>query len=76
VLVREKQSPEDTARAGIDALEDHFASLNIPTRLRDIVSDRSTLPQVCDMASRDACLLTNPREATAEDMLAVCEGAW
>ena len=76
VLGREEKTPEATANAGIDALEEHFESLDIPTRLRDIVSDRTPLPQVCDMASRDACLLTNPRKATPDDMLAVCEGAW
>jgi alcohol dehydrogenase len=76
VLGKRRGSAEATALAGIDQLAGYCHSLKIPTRLRDIVTDRATLPQVCRMAANDACLLTNPRDATWEDMLQICEDAW
>lgn len=76
VLGRQLGSVEETALAGIEKLAAYCEALNISTRLRDIVPDRSELPQLCRMASLDSCLLTNPRSATWEDMLRVCEEAW
>lgn len=64
------------ALAGIECLEKLFESLGMKTRLRDLVPDSSHLPTVCRMAAHDACLLTNPRPATWEDLLAICEEAW
>ncbi|MFK5954236.1 MAG: iron-containing alcohol dehydrogenase [Desulfobacterium sp.] len=69
-------SPEATALAGIEALETYFKSLGVSTRLRDIIPDRSKLPQICEMATFDCCLLSNPREAGVEDMMSVCNDAW
>lgn len=76
VLGRRLGSREETALAGIEKLAEYCEALNISTRLRDIVPDRSELPRLCRMASHDSCLLTNPRPATWEDMLQVCEEAW
>jgi alcohol dehydrogenase len=76
VLGRNAANPEATAQAGIARLETFFADLGISTRLRDIVDDPSLLPQLCDMAAQDACLLTNPREATVDDMVALCQTCW
>lgn len=76
ILNKKHRTARSTALAGIEKLEEHFSSLNVATRVRDIVSDRSKLPRVCQAASRDACLLTNPREATWEEMLEMCEAAW
>jgi alcohol dehydrogenase len=76
VLGHRTGNPEDTARAGIAHLETFFADLDISTRLRDIVDDPSLLPQLCDMAAQDACLLTNPREATVDDMVTLCQTCW
>jgi alcohol dehydrogenase len=76
ILGRRLGTPRETALAGIAELEAFFASFDIPLRLKDIIPNREHLQQVCDMALQDACLLTNPREATAEDMLAICEEVW
>ena len=67
-----------TALAGIERLEQFFSGLGSATRLRDIVDDAdpSILPPICQMASQDACLITNPRRATVADMVGVCEAAW
>lgn len=76
VLGKRYSSDEKTALAGIERLEAFSHELNVSTRLRDIVSDRDSLPQVCRMAANDSCLLTNPRPATWEEMLQLCEDAW
>jgi len=76
VLGRRLEDDEQTAQAGIEKLTDFFNNLNISTALRDIVVDADALPQVCKMAMQDACLITNPREATWEDILQVCEACW
>jgi len=76
VLGERKGSAEATARAGIERLEAFFADLDIATRLQDIVDDDAVLPQICEMAAQDACLLTNPREATVDDMVDLCKTCW
>ena len=76
VLGRRLGDDEQTAQAGIEKLIDFFNDLNITTALRDIVADADALPQVCKMATQDACLITNPREATWEDILHICEATW
>jgi len=50
--------------------------LQVNNHLREIVDDPRQLPELCKMALNDACLLTNPRAASAEDLLRICEEAW
>ena len=69
-------SPEATALAGISTLEAYFKSLGVTTRLRDIIPNRSKLSQICEMATFDSCLLSNPRNAGVEDMMQICNEAW
>lgn len=76
VVGRRTGSAEATALAGIQRLEEFFADLVAATRLRDLVGDPAVLPQICEMAAHDACLLTNPREASVEDMVALCRTCW
>lgn len=78
ILGRRYGDDEQTALAGIEKLEEFFAGLGIATHLREIVGDsgRDILAPLCRMAQSDACLITNPREATVEDMIGVCEAAW
>ncbi len=76
ILGERLKNDHDTAQAGIERLAEYCEKLDVSTRLRDIVPDRSELPRLCRMASHDSCLLTNPRPATWEDMLRICEEAW
>jgi alcohol dehydrogenase len=76
LLGKRRRSRRATAEAGIDHLEAVCSSLGVTVHLRDIVRDRSKLPDLCRMALNDVCLLTNPREATWEDLLHICEEAW
>lgn len=76
VLGRRMRDDEQTALAGIEKLTGFFKGLGITTRLQPIVVDADALPQVCKMATQDACLVTNPRDATWEDILHICEASW
>jgi alcohol dehydrogenase len=76
LLGRRLGSSEATALAGIEKLEEYCGSLEVSVHLKAIVHDASALPKLCRMAANDACLLTNPRTATWEDLLQICEEAW
>lgn len=76
VLGKRLSSSLQTARGGIERLKEVFLELNAPVHFREIVDDRTAFPQICEMATKDACLLTNPRPATAEELLAICEEVW
>ncbi len=76
VMGKRLRSDESIALAGIERLEEYCESLHVNIHLRQIVGDASQLPELCKMALNDACLLTNPRSATAEDLLRICEEAW
>jgi len=76
VLGEALATERETALAGIEKLEKFCQSLEVSTHLRDIVADRSQLEQVCQMAVHDSCTLTNPRPATWQEMLHICNEAW
>lgn len=76
LLGKRRRSSRLTALSGIEKLEEFLHSFNVPVRLRDIVENRAGLPELCRMAVNDVCLLTNPRPATWEDLLSICEEAW
>ena len=76
ILGKTLSSPQETALAGIERLEAYFEDLKVSTKLRDIVQDRSELQRVCEMAALDSCLLSNPRSASVQDMLEICEKVW
>lgn len=76
LLGKRRRSARSTALAGIEKLEEFCRSLGVPVRLRDIIPERSSLTELCRMATRDACLLTNPRTASWEDLLGICEEVW
>ena len=71
-----EECPMDQGEEGIVLLEQLFAKLKVPNRMRDIVPDASQLEQICRMAVHDACMLTNPREADWKDLLGICQEAW
>lgn len=70
------ESIDEPALKAIKSIEEFFSQFNINLRLSSIVNDSSKLENLCKMAANDACLLTNPREVTWEDLLAICKEAW
>ncbi len=69
-------SDQQAALAGIDKLEELFASLGVNQRLRDLLPDQSSIEQICRVAIQDVCSLTNPRESSWRDLRGICEEAW
>jgi alcohol dehydrogenase len=78
ILDRRVGSARDTALAGIDRLEEFFASFNVPVKLREEIGeeDKHFLEPICKMAVNDACNLTNPRPASWQELLQICEEVW
>lgn len=78
ILDRKVGSASDTALAGIEKLEEFFATFNVPQRLREIIAEeeRHFLEPICRMAVNDACNLTNPRPASWREMLQICQEVW
>jgi len=78
ILDGKKGSVRDTALAGIEKLEEFFATFNVPLRLREVIEEeeRHFLEPICRMAVNDACNLTNPRPASWREMLRICQEVW
>ncbi len=78
ILNKRLGSDLQTAKGGIDKLEEFFASFDVPLRLRDEIeeADRRYLEQICKMAVNDACNLTNPQPATWQELLGICQEVW
>ncbi|MGE4298497.1 MAG: iron-containing alcohol dehydrogenase [Desulfovibrionaceae bacterium] len=76
IIGKELRTDEATALAGIEALEQLREEIGIPCRLREILPDKTLLPQVSRNAVKDTCLLTNPRPATWKNILNLYYEAW
>lgn len=78
VLDRNLGSARETALAGIARLEEFFASFNVSLKLRQEIgeADKQYLEPICKMAVNDACNLTNPRPASWQEFLQICEEVW
>ena len=78
ILDRKVGSPRETALAGIEKLEEFFGSFRVPQKLREEISEdeKHFLKPICQMAVNDACVLTNPRPPSWQDLLAICEEVW
>ncbi len=78
ILDKRVGSPRDTALAGIQMLDEFFASFNVSQRLRDVIDqeDKHFLEPICQMAVNDACNLTNPRPASWRELLEICQEVW
>ncbi|MGE4422136.1 MAG: iron-containing alcohol dehydrogenase [Pseudodesulfovibrio sp.] len=70
------KTDEATALAGIEALERLREEIGIPCRLREILPERTMLPQASHNAVKDICLLTNPRPADWKDILNIYYEMW
>jgi alcohol dehydrogenase len=76
IIGGEGKSDESTALAGIERLERLRDEIGTPARLRDILPDKTMLPQMSRNAVNDTCLLTNPRPASWKDILNIYYEAW
>ncbi len=78
VLNKSLGSDLETAQGGIEKLDEFFASFDVSLKLRQEIEeeDKHYLDQICKMAVNDACNLTNPRPASWEELLEICQEVW
>ncbi len=78
ILNKSYGSDQATAEYGINRLEEFFASFHVPLKLHQEIEeeDKHHLDKICKMAVHDACNLTNPRPASAEELLQICREVW
>ncbi|MHB9059735.1 MAG: iron-containing alcohol dehydrogenase [Bacillota bacterium] len=69
--VRPAGSEEETARAVIGAVRALAQSCGLPARLRDAGVKEGDLAEAAEAAAMDGAIFTNPRPATAEELLEV-----
>ncbi|MEH2512522.1 alcohol dehydrogenase class IV [Nitrobacteraceae bacterium AZCC 1564] len=76
LLPGEKGGSRERCAALIDYLASLPASLELPTRLRDVGISHNHLPQLAeDAMKQQRLLINNPREVTLDDALAIYGGA-
>lgn len=78
ILDRRCGSDYETAQEGIGKLEEFFSSFNVSLKLHQEIAEEQKhhLDKICAMAVNDACNLTNPRPASAEELLEICREVW
>jgi alcohol dehydrogenase len=78
ILDKNLGSDLETARGGIEKMDDFFASFDVSLKLCQEIKeeDKQYLEQICKMAVNDACNLTNPRSASWRELLEICHEVW
>ncbi|WP_041277632.1 iron-containing alcohol dehydrogenase [Desulfotalea psychrophila] len=78
ISVRQAATEYDTALAGIMELEHFFSKMPVATKLSEIITytEEDRLKKICKVAIEDACILTNPRPVSWEDLFSICQEVW
>ncbi len=72
-----RQLPGDlAARAAVSAVSDLRAAIGLPAGLREVGVQREGLAQLAEDALGDAMMISNPRSATADELVALLERAY
>ncbi len=66
---------EQGAQAAIDAIKKLSADINIPAGLTELGAKEEDLPTLAVNALKDACGLTNPKQATHEEIVGIYKDA-
>ncbi|MGD8908178.1 MAG: L-threonine dehydrogenase [Chromatiales bacterium] len=67
---------EDAAKAGIQAIKDLSVSINIPSGLAELGAKEEDLDILAENALKDACGLTNPKQATHDEIKTIFRSAF
>ena len=65
----------EAAAAGIEAIRELSASIGIPAGLTDLNVKEEDLAVMAGNAQKDACMLTNPRSATLDQVIGIYKAA-
>jgi alcohol dehydrogenase len=71
----EGMSVTEAAAAGIEAIRELSASIGIPAGLTELNVKEEDLKTMAENAQKDACMLTNPRSATLDQVIAIYKAA-
>lgn len=66
---------EQAGKAGINAIRELSQSIGIPTGLAELNVKQEDLAIMATNAQNDACMLTNPRKATHEQVVGIFAAA-
>ncbi|MCX5819823.1 MAG: iron-containing alcohol dehydrogenase [Deltaproteobacteria bacterium] len=72
----ENMSCREAALSSIDAVQNLLADVGLPATFKDMNLDKGLLPQIAAEAAKSANLTINPRKATKEDLLSICQAAF
>lgn len=67
---------EQVIEEGVLAVAALAEDCGLPMRLRDLDIPEDALPAIADVALTDGAIFSNPRETTAQDILAILQAAW
>ncbi|MCL2913299.1 L-threonine dehydrogenase [Shewanella corallii] len=70
-----QMSDEQGAEAGITAIKTLADSINIPASLTELGVKEADIPLLAENALKDACGLTNPKQATHEEICQIFKNA-
>jgi alcohol dehydrogenase len=65
----------EAAAAGIEAIRELSASIGIPAGLKELNVKEEDLKTMAENAQKDACMLTNPRKATLDQVIDIFKSA-
>jgi alcohol dehydrogenase len=65
----------EAAKAGIDAIRELSVSIGIPADLKELDVKEEDLKTMAENAQKDACMLTNPRKATLDQVIEIYKTA-
>jgi alcohol dehydrogenase len=71
----EGMSVTEAAAAGIEAIRELSASIGIPAGLKELNVKEEDLKTMAENAQKDACMLTNPRKATLDQVIDIFKSA-
>lgn len=66
----------EAGRKAIECIKQLTMEIDAPQRLSDIGLEKDEIPHMSLVALDDACMITNPRDATAEDIEEIFRRAW
>ncbi|MBC8160464.1 MAG: iron-containing alcohol dehydrogenase [Roseiflexaceae bacterium] len=70
------RAEEDVIEDGVQAVCALAADCGLILRLRELEVPQDALPALAEVALTDAAIFTNPRDASAEDLVALLRTAW
>ncbi|EID42699.1 iron-containing alcohol dehydrogenase [Parageobacillus thermoglucosidasius] len=66
----------EAGRKAIECIKQLTMEIDAPQRLSDIGLEKDEIPHMSLVALDDACMITNPRDVTAEDIEEIFRRAW